>query len=323
MGLDRDLFRVFDVVLDRAVLPGYSRAGYLARRHYWPPDPPPGALEGTTSVVTGASSGLGQATAAGLARLGSRVHLAVRDDAKGARARAELESSIPVAELHVARCDVSSLADVRRFANQLAAAGEHPGVLVHNAGLLPAARSQTPEGHEITLATHVLGPFLLTNLLAPHMPPGARVVFVSSGGMYTQPLAMNDPEYRSGTYRGATAYARTKRMQVTLAALLAEHHAPDDIGVHAMHPGWAETAGVADSLPAFHRIMRPALRSPAEGADTAIWLAATQPPPPSGTFWHDRRPRPAHYLPGCHDDPHQRQHLWDYCRETTRGENPE
>ncbi len=318
MGLEHDLFGVFDAVLDRTVVPGYSRVGYLARRHHWPPDPVPGALEGTVSVITGASSGLGQASAAGLARLGSRVHLVVRDEAKGARARAELESSIPGAELAVARCDVASLADVRRFAGELAAAGEHPGVLIHNAGLLPAARGETAEGHEITLATHVLGPFLLTSLLAPHMPPGARVVFVSSGGMYTQPLAMNDPEYRSGTYRGGLAYARTKRMQVSLAALLAEHHAPEAIGVHAMHPGWAETPGVADSLPGFHRITRPVLRSPAEGADTAIWLAATQPPPPPGKFWHDRRPRRAHYLPGCHDDPHQRDRLWDYCRAATR-----
>jgi hypothetical protein len=57
---------------------------------------------------------------------------------------------------------------------------------------------------------------------------------------------------------------------------------------------------------------------PAEGADTTIWLAATAPPPPSGDFWHDRRIRPTHYLPGTGEDPDRLARAWDYCRNAAQ-----
>ena len=81
-------------------------------------------------------------------------------------------------------------------------------------GFCRLPRTETGEGHEITLATHVLGPVLMTELLLPVLAnsPDPRVIFMSSGGMYTQALPAADPEYRNGRYRGAIAYARTKRM---------------------------------------------------------------------------------------------------------------
>jgi NAD(P)-dependent dehydrogenase (short-subunit alcohol dehydrogenase family) len=208
------------------------------------------------------------------------------------------------------------LGAVRDFASDLTSRVARLDVLVHNAGLLPAGRAESVDGHEITLATHVLGPLLLTERLLPLLTDSAdpRVILMSSGGMYTQPLPADDPEYRNGRYRGAIAYARTKRMQVAFTPVLARRWA--GIRVYSMHPGWADTPGVAASLPGFRRLTAPLLRTAEQGADTAIWLAATRPAPPTGRFWHDRRSRPQHYLLSTRrygDD--SRERLWRYCAQ--------
>lgn len=323
--------RLVDAALDRLVVPGYSRLGYLARSASWAATPP-GALAGRTIAVTGASSGLGTATAIGLAGLGAAVELVVRDRGRGETARAEVLARHPGAQVTVARCDLSSLADVRRYAldardRLLALHG-----LVHNAGVLPAGRTETDEGHELCLATHVLGPFLLTRELLPLLRAGsppdrpgepARVVFVSSGGMYTAALRTDDPEFTEGRYSGGAAYARTKRMQVVLAELLADDLAAAGVVVHSMHPGWADTPGVADSLPGFRRVTAPLLRTAAQGADTAVWLQADREPGRcSGVFWHDRAPRPTHYLPGGEEPAAARAALWTLCVDATGSARP-
>lgn len=297
-----------DAVLDRTVVPGYTRIGPAVRRHLstWPDDPPPDALVGRRVLVTGASSGLGVATVEGLAALGAEVVLVVRDTDKAARVVRQVQGRDPLARLDVLRCDVADLDDVRRFAGEVAGPVD---VLVHNAGAMPAERTVSPQGHEQTMALHVLGPVLMTELLAPRLA-GGRVVLVSSGGMYSQRLRDDDPEYLSGGYSPTTAYARSKRAQVELLPLLQERWSSHDLAVHAMHPGWADTPGVADSLPTFRRVTGPLLRDAAGGADTTVWLAAAQPAPPGGLFWHDRRPRPTHLFPRTRTSDVGRDRMW-------------
>jgi NAD(P)-dependent dehydrogenase (short-subunit alcohol dehydrogenase family) len=325
MNTRRGGLAVLDTVLDRAVIPGYTRFGYRLRQPGWAhADPPPDALRGRTALVTGANSGIGKAITAGLAAHGAAVVMAVRDRDRGEQARAELTAADPEADLRVEICDVADLAAVRAFAADLSGRLPRLDVLVHNAGVLPAIRTETGDGHEITLATHVLGPVLLTELLAPTLADAGdpRVILMSSGGMYTQALPADDPEYRTGRYRGVTAYARTKRIQVALTPILADRWAPQGISVYCMHPGWTDTPGVADSLPGFRRLTGPVLRSPAQGADTAVWLAATEPAPPTGLFWHDRRPRPEHYLPFTKESNHDRRLLWRYCAQAVGIDDP-
>ncbi|MFF2083797.1 SDR family NAD(P)-dependent oxidoreductase [Nocardia sp. NPDC058176] len=302
-----------DAAADRAVAPGYSRIGFRVRSRAWPPLPPH-ALAGRSAVVTGANSGVGKAIAIGLARLGASVTLAVRSTSRGDAAAAEIAAAVPGAVLGVERCDVADLADVRRFATEFLGKTDRVDVLVHNAGVMPTARAESAQGHELCLSTHVLGPLLLTELLAPAMArtSAARVILMSSGGMYTQGLHPDDLEYRTAGYRGATAYARSKRMQVVLTPVMAEHLAGAGVSVHSMHPGWVDTPGVATSLPRFRALTGPLLRSPAEGADTAIWLAAAN-DLPSGRFWHDRKLRPEHYLRRTRESPTDRDRLWQYC----------
>lgn len=315
-GLDR--------LLDRTVVLGYSRLGYAIRRRRWAAgDPRPGALAGRTAVVTGGGSGLGEATALGLARLGARVHLLVRSPERAAPAVARIERLLRdegrAAELQTERCDVSDPAMTDVFAEDFCArdgGSTALDVLVHNAGVMPPERTESVEGHELTVATHVLGPIRLTEQLLPALrrsEHGARVVFVASGGMYTQSLPVDDPEFERGTYRGAVAYARSKRMQVELAPILDRRWSPDRISTFVMHPGWADTPGLARSLPAFRTLTRPFLRPPEAGADTAVWLAATEPTPPSGTFWHDRRQRPTSYRSATRPGRGEAEALWRWA----------
>ena len=101
-----------------------------------------------------------------------------------------------------------------------------------------------------------------------------------------------------GQFDGPKVYARTKRAQVILTEIWAKRLAGTGVVVHAMHPGWSDTPGVRSSLPRFYKATRPLLRTPAQGADTIVWLgAAAEPGHSSGRFWHDRRQRPTHLLP--------------------------
>ena len=307
-----------DRFLDRSVVLGYSRIGLSLRRRLadYPADPPPEALRGRHAVVTGASSGLGTATAEGLVRLGAEVHLVVRDTDKGERVATMLRTRVPKARLHVRRCDVSDLDDVRRFGAELLEEVDALAAVVHNAGAMPPQRTESAQGHEMTMALHVLGPPVMTEALLPALEAGyGRVVMVTSGGMYTQRLPVDDPDYEQGEYKPPVAYARSKRVQVSLLPLLAERWAGRGVTVHAMHPGWADTPGVVESLPGFHRLTKPILRDAEQGADTSVWLCATEPTPPSGLLWHDRASRPAHYSGRTRESEQQRRQVWGWVRE--------
>lgn len=311
------LASLVDTALDRSVVLGFSSIGPAVRRRLtiWPDDPAPGALAGQVAAVTGATSGLGLATARGLLELGAEVRLVVRDTEKGARVRDELLAAVPNGLVSVDRCDLGDLDDVRRCATALAVELDRLDVLVHNAGAMPATRTESAQSHELTMSLHVLGPTLMTELLAPVLSDGARVLFVTSGGMYGQALRADDPEYRQGEYSPSTAYARSKRAQVELLPVLQQRW--PTTRVYATHPGWADTPGVVDSLPTFHKVMGPVLRDAAGGAETTVWLAATQPAPDGGGLWHDRRRRSAHFLPRTRPRPGQVDQLWSWVRDQT------
>jgi len=305
-----------DWAMDKSLVLGYTKIGPAVRRAWWPPDPVPGALVGRHVLVTGASGGLGLATARGLAHLGAAVHLTGRDASRLDDARSRLLDEQPAAEVTAHVADVSDHAATADFARRFVEEVPRLHAVVHNAGVMPPTRTVTPEGHELTLATHVLGPHVLTYGLRQALS-GGRVVLVTSGGAYGQRLDVDDWEYASGDYSGVTAYARTKRMQLVLTELWARDLASDDIQVHSMHPGWADTPGVTDSLPRFAALTGPLLRDADAGADTAVWLTATADAIGTGGFWHDRRRRATHYAPVGVETPEQVERLWALVREAT------
>ena len=313
MARDRTLAGMVDGALELSVIGGFSRIGPLVRSRieHWT-EPP--SLAGRVCLVTGASSGLGLAASAGLARRGASLRLLVRDAGRGEEARRWITAESGNEDVRCELVDMSLRSSVQACAERLLAAGEPVHVLVHNAGVLPLERKQTCEGFELTFATNVLGPHLLTRLLRERLAASApaRVLFVSSGGMYLQRLDVDDLQSRQGEFDGPAAYSRSKRAEVVLAERWAEELAGSGVVVHAMHPGWANTPGIKGALPGFERIMRPLLRSPEQGADTIVWLAAAEEPALlTGRFWCDRHVRSTHRLSRTRETPVERERLWN------------
>ncbi len=313
--------RLIDSALDRAVVPGYSRFGLEARRRLgtWPADPP--RMDGKLVLVTGASAGLGRAAAAGLARLGADVRVLTRDRDRSAQLARDLAAETG-GQVKGVTCDVSDLASVRRFTGRFAAAEARLDVLINNAGVMPPERTETADGVELTFATHVLGPHVLIERLSPLLKVAApsRVINVSSGGMYSKKLDIDDLQSKHGAYRKNAVYAKTKRAQVILTHEWARRLEPHGVAVQSMHPGWADTQGVRDSLPGFSTITRGIIRNADQGADTIVWLAASpDAQQPTGVFWHDRRPRPEHYLPLTKGSAGDGARLWDAVEELAAG----
>lgn len=309
-----------DAALEWSVVGSFTRVGSALRRrldHWASLDER--SLAGRVVVMTGATSGLGLEAARAFARMGATVEIIARNARKAEATCAEIRQETGNPKVGFVIADTGDLAALRRAASELVQ--RHPAihVLIHNAGALDDVRQTSPQGIELTVASQVVGPFLLTGLLLPALRADApaRVLWVSSGGMYSEPLSVDRLEMSVGDYNGTTAYARAKRAQVTLAELWAKRLAADRISVHSLHPGWADTPGVARSLPTFRRVLGPLLRTPAEGADTLVWLAVDDGAPlkESGRFWLDRRPRPLHRLASTRrsDTPAERERLWSWA----------
>jgi dehydrogenase/reductase SDR family member 12 len=314
--------RALDAALEFSVVGSFSRVGPAMRRRLFEWAPIRGVpLIGRVIVVSGSTSGLGLECATELARLGASVVLLVRDSAAGGRIREQIMTSTGNTEVSVVVADLGDLDSVRRAVSELR---RYPAIhgLVHNAGSLTKDFHATAQGLEVTAAAQLVGPFLLTTLLCEELQAGrAKVVWVTSGGMYTQPLDVRWLEDPERDYNGAVAYARVKRAQVSLNAAWAPRLATLGITMTAMHPGWVDTPGVRQSLPRFRRVMSLLLRSPAEGVDTIVWLMVTPAQYLSpGTLWLDRRQRQLHRLRRTRrsDTELQRQRLVSFC--STRSE---
>jgi NAD(P)-dependent dehydrogenase (short-subunit alcohol dehydrogenase family) len=319
-ALQRAVGRALSAVVDPLIVPSFDRTGFRIHALRFEPGDLDVDLHGHRCLVTGANSGIGFETALALADLGAEVVLLCRSRERGEAAAERIRQRTGNPRVRPEEVDLGELSSVRAAAARLA--GAPVDVLVHNAGLLPDERGETSGGLELTFATHVIGPHLLTTLLRGELEKAeqGRVVWVSSGGMYTRRLQLADPNWTRREYDGVLAYAETKRAQVVLSELWAEAFRGSPVTVNAMHPGWAETPSVVRSLPRFHRITRQILRTPAEGADTVVWLAACpRLRDASGGFYFDREPRRTHLLPGTRESEADRRALWQLCEETIEG----
>jgi len=298
---------------DRLVLPGminFTRFGYHRAKKRW--QPVSARLDGKHVVLTGATSGIGLAAAHALAAMGADLTLVGRDDKKLKTVVREVQASSGNVSVRGDTADLALMADVHGLCERLLRDGKPLHALINNAGALFNPRQETEEGLERSFALLLLGPYILSERLHPLLAKAgsARVVNVLSGGMYTQGIRVRDLQNTRGTYSGSVAYARAKRGLMILTEEWSRRWRDDGIVVNAMHPGWADTPGVETALPAFRRITRPVLRSPAEGADTAVWLAAaTEAAQVSGLFWLDREPHPSHISSKTRESPEDRAAL--------------
>ena len=323
-----DLTALLDRVLEAPVVPSFTRIGYSARRalFHWT-DLDAYDLRGRVIAVTGATSGLGRATAAQLARDGATVIVVGRNSTKTERTVADLRTETGNDRISAVIADMGEIDSVQGAAVEILDAHERLDVLVHNAASLSHERRTNAHGTELTVASQVVGPFLLTSLLFDRMQASSgRVITVSSGGMYTAESTVASLQMDPTSYNGTKQYALAKRAQVTLNELWAERVPDRAVVFQCMHPGWADTPGVEEALPAFRRVVGPLLRRPDQGADTIVWLAADDGDPiaTSGRFWLDRRIRPIHRLRSTarSDTPEVRRELWDWVVATSGATPP-
>lgn len=320
MDIRNALASFSDVAMEIAIAPSWSRIGYGARSSLeeWNQQPVP-RLDGRVVVLTGFTSGIGLAAATRLGELGATLHLIGRDPT---RVKTTAESLFSKGcSVFTSVADMGDLDAVHSIAAEIIDAHPHIDVVVHNAGALSSNYAESPQGFEMTVASQVLGPFLLTSLLIPilgdEQSPG-RVITVASGGMYAERLDLDRLLMDSISYNGVRAYARAKRAQVELNVEWSERN-QSRVLFHAMHPGWVDTPGVEKSLPRFAAVTKPVLRTAAEGADTIVWLAGVDAGQlgSSGGFWLDRHRRSITKIPGTSASRVERDRLWRWCVEST------
>ncbi len=285
-----------------------------------PPVLAPLPLAGHVVVVTGATSGIGERTALGLARTGAQVVLVGRDAGRIERTRARIAGEFPDARLEAAVADLARLAEVRRVAGELGL--RHPSIfaLVNNAGAVYAHREVTPEGHEATWALNVLAPYLLTHLLAGPLRRGApaRVVNVASAAHRGRRLDFEDLEGHR-RYSGFRTYGRSKLALLLLTYEFARRWSGSGITVNALHPGYVRTGfgkNTPGAMSGVIRFLDRLFAIPAEeGARTPIYLASSpEVADANGLYFARGRPVPSSR---ASYDAASAARLWQVCAEQT------
>jgi NAD(P)-dependent dehydrogenase (short-subunit alcohol dehydrogenase family) len=227
------------------------------------------SLSGRTALVTGATGGIGKEIARGLLRMGAHVLIGVRDPQRGAPVRDELARDGSVALLQL---DVANFSSIRSAAEKFPA--EKLDILVNNAGAWFSNRKESVDGYELTLATNVLGPHLLTKLLLSRMKAPARIVnIVSAMGDDYQ---ADDLNFERRKYDGFKSYSQSKAalrmltwgLAARLSGITANAAAPGFVRSDFNRNAHGFTAGMIKLMVKIFGV------TPAKGADTPIWVAS-------------------------------------------------
>jgi retinol dehydrogenase-12 len=275
-------------------------------------------LTGKTCLVTGASSGIGLATARELARLGARVVMAVRSPEKGEKARRAVVGATG-REVEMAVVDLASQGSVRTFARGFAARHPKLDVLVNNAGIWAEKRRVSPDGIELVWATNVLNYFLVTEILLPLLKAAGKARVVNVASQLAGELDLSDVQFERRPWSGRSAYAQSKQADRMLTWGLSRRLVGTGVTANAMHPGFVATEifGKGGGLVSLGVSLYSKLRAkrPEEGADTVVWLAASPDVESrSGLFWIDRQERRCRFR-----DEAGEEALFALCRTMTRG----
>lgn len=270
------------------------------------------AAPATTMLLTGATSGIGRAMALALARPGTRLILASRDQAAGSTLADELARR-PGVSAEFRTVDLSNLASVRRLAEGVLRDVPRLEVLLNNAGCQSRTLRRTEEGHERVFATNVLGPFLLTAMLLPKLEASAPARIVNTASTFAGGLDLDDVDFQRRWYSPARSYRQTKQANRMWTRALARRLRGKHVTANAFAPGMVMTNIYGDlswisrvALPVVSRLLR---RTPEQGADTGVWLA-TSPDVAgvTGRFFERRREKRCQFT-----DEAQEEKLWALC----------
>lgn len=235
-------------------------------------------MHGKTVLVTGANSGIGLATAKGLAAKGAQVVMLCRSREKGEAARAEVISATGNNEVYLILADLGIQAQIHRAAEEFKAQFKRLDVLINNAAIIPAKREVTADGLETQFAVNHLSYFLLTHLLLDVMKASApaRIINVSSNLHERGKIDFDDLQSsRSYSMMGWAHYGSTKLMNILFTFELARRLKGTGITVNALHPGVIGT-NLSRTMPKWmHRIYTAVMPKPEDGAKTSIYLATS------------------------------------------------
>ncbi|MEO6851266.1 MAG: SDR family oxidoreductase [Mucilaginibacter sp.] len=271
-----------------------------------------------TTVITGATSGIGKETALALAKKDHALYMLVRDTGKGEQVKKEIISETGNKAIHVVQCDLADLKSVHKAADELKTKLTSINILINNAGGIFAERQLSADGFEMTFATNNLGHFALTLQLMPLLIKGhARVINVSSNA-YKAGKANFDDLQREHSYSAFKAYGTAKLFNIFFTKSLAEKYGAQGVTSVALHPGLVNS-GFGDRLSGigkfFWMLSRPFMITPEKGAKTTVFVA-TDPKVElkSGNFYEnsklDSTIEKANDFPG-------RNRLWNISEQLT------
>ncbi len=279
-------------------------------------------FSGQRWLVTGASGGIGRAVVLKALHSGADVIAVARSQEKLDRLTSEVTGP---GHLQTVACDLSLIGETRALASHPALQGGQIDALVNNVGVLLNDAQLTDEGFEASLATNLLGHFVLAEALlgSDRLDPEAAVVEVSSGGMYGVALDLEkifDAPYKR--WDGMTAYALHKRAQVALVQAWNQRWTGQR-RAYVMHPGWVDTDGVKTALPGFRASLRRVLRTPDQGADTILWLLDRRPDVSDpGGIWLDRHLDPEHAFGFTRNGRHTPDELYQCLMDAVDSPDP-
>jgi NAD(P)-dependent dehydrogenase (short-subunit alcohol dehydrogenase family) len=237
-------------------------------------------MQGKICLITGANSGVGKATALGLARMGATVVMVCRNQAKGEEAQKEVQAQSGNSDVHLLLADLSSQQSIRELVAQFQQQFSQLHVLINNAGVVPLGRRETVDGLEMTFAVNYLAPFLLTNLLLDTLKASApaRIINVSSDAHEAGYINMDDLQSKN-SFSFMKVYGQSKLALVLSTYELARRLEGTGVTVNALHPGFVTTnLGQNDVGPFLRAIARVVFLfgiSPEKGAATSLYLASS------------------------------------------------
>jgi NAD(P)-dependent dehydrogenase (short-subunit alcohol dehydrogenase family) len=233
-------------------------------------------------MVTGASAGIGQATALGLARMGATVAMVARDRERGQAAQAAVQTASGNRNVDLLVADLSSQAQVRRLAEEVKSRYANLHVLINNAGVAPSKRQVTTDGVEMVFAVNYLAPFLLTNLLIDQLLASAPARVVNVAGDFHRRATINWNDLMSERdYSGVRANNQAKLALILFTYELARRLDGTGVTANCLHPGPVATDAPLkdpDLSPfgrAMYRLVRVFFQSPEKGAETSVYLASS------------------------------------------------
>jgi len=234
-------------------------------------------MQGTTVVITGATSGIGEVAADRLAAKGARIVFIARDKSRGEETLRHLHAIAPD-QAHAAHyADLSQISEMKRVSAEIAAAEPRIDVLINNAGALFNARKLSADGLEMTFAVNHMAYFVVTNLLLPRMGSGGRVVSTSSDAHKGAKLNFDDLQSEHG-YSGFGVYGRSKLCNILFTRELARRIKGTGVTANCLHPGFVATrfGDASGGIVSFAvRAAKNFALTPEQGAETIIYLASS------------------------------------------------